>query len=415
MHKNILTIVGITFMFLGLGLTPSIAVNAEKKLSILIPTDNTLYVGGSGPGNYTEIQDAIDNASDGDTVFVFSGIYPANIIVNKSIKIIGENRESTIIQEGHNGVTINANEVTLTGFTIRKNGGYWNQCGIYVSSSNSNISDNNVIDNWNGIFLEFSSYLIIHNNKISDNRWHGFRMEYSSNSDITRNYISNNHGFGIYLWESSKSNIIENTIKQNFWDGINLGDYCENNVLFHNNLIDNNLDNAYDKWGNKWDDGYPSGGNFWDDYKGEDNDNDGIGDIPYVIPGEMSIDNYPLMNPYGAPSKPIIKGPTNGKPSEEYNYSVLSFDPDDDNVSYFFDWGDGTTSDWTSFVESGTEIYVSHTWKNKGTYEIKVKAKDIYELESDWSTLEMIVPKNKTYSFDLPNIFQILITLLELI
>jgi len=255
--------------------------------------------------------------------------------------------------------------------------------------------------------------MIIHNNKISDNRWHGFRMEYSSNSDITRNYVSNNHGFGLYLWESSSTNISENTIKQNFWDGINLGDYCENNNLYHNNLIDNNLDNAYDKWGNIWDDGYPSGGNYWDDYTGEDNDNDGIGDTPYVIPGEKSIDNYPLMKTFGSPSNPTITGPIYGKPGIRYNYSALSFDPDDDNISYFFDWGDGTNSDWTSFVQSGTEIYVSYTWKNIGTYEIKVKAKDVYELESDWSTLEMIVPKNKTYKFDLSNIFQILIKLFE--
>lgn len=56
-----------------------------------------LYVGGDGPGNYSKIQDAIDNASNGDTVFVYNGIYYENLVVDKSINLQGENKEYTII------------------------------------------------------------------------------------------------------------------------------------------------------------------------------------------------------------------------------------------------------------------------------------------------------------------------------
>ncbi|MCD6410942.1 MAG: hypothetical protein J7L20_00735 [Thermoplasmata archaeon] len=81
----------------------------------------TLYVGGSGPGNYSKIQDAIDNASDGDTVFVYEGIYYENIVINRSINLIGENAKTTIIDgmEKSRTVFILASNVLVYNFTIR--------------------------------------------------------------------------------------------------------------------------------------------------------------------------------------------------------------------------------------------------------------------------------------------------------
>ena len=58
---------------------------------------NTYFVGGHGQNNYSKIQDAIDNASDGDTIFVYSGIYHENIVINKSITLLGSGQDSTII------------------------------------------------------------------------------------------------------------------------------------------------------------------------------------------------------------------------------------------------------------------------------------------------------------------------------
>jgi len=75
MQNEILISLGITILFLGTCITPSVAIYNEKKSSKLISTGNTLYVGGSGEGNYSSIQDAIDDASDGDTVFVYNGSY----------------------------------------------------------------------------------------------------------------------------------------------------------------------------------------------------------------------------------------------------------------------------------------------------------------------------------------------------
>ena len=69
-------VIGTIFLFTGMSITPSIAVDTVKISSIPISNGKTLYVGGSGEGNYTKIQDAIDDASDGDTVFVFNDSSP---------------------------------------------------------------------------------------------------------------------------------------------------------------------------------------------------------------------------------------------------------------------------------------------------------------------------------------------------
>jgi len=97
MHKNILTVVGITILFLGTCITPSVAVDTIEPSSIPNSNGKTLYVGGTGPNNYTTIQDAVDNASNGDTVFVYSGTYDdyyseneACVRIRKSINLIGE-------------------------------------------------------------------------------------------------------------------------------------------------------------------------------------------------------------------------------------------------------------------------------------------------------------------------------------
>ena len=68
-------------------------------------------------------------------------------------------------------------------------------------------------------------------------------------------------------------------------------------------------------------------------------------------------------------------------------------------VFYLFDWGDGTDSGWLGPYNSGVTIKASHTWNEKGSYSVKVKAKDIYDAESDWSNpLSVSMPRNKPYT-----------------
>ena len=87
---------GIIVLFVGAGVVSGFNVNPEDK-SKPLNLGNWLYVGGTGPENYTFIQDAVNDSSNGDTIFVFSGTYYENVVINKSIKLIGEDKNTTII------------------------------------------------------------------------------------------------------------------------------------------------------------------------------------------------------------------------------------------------------------------------------------------------------------------------------
>jgi hypothetical protein len=111
---------------------------------------NTLYVGGMGPGNYTSIQDAIDDADSGDTVFVFddSSPYYEHLFLNKTISLIGENRDNTVVDANHIGsvVVIYADGCLVSGFTLKncQKPGQNHHFDVVkiVDSNNVTISDN---------------------------------------------------------------------------------------------------------------------------------------------------------------------------------------------------------------------------------------------------------------------------------
>ena len=113
---------------------------------------------------------------------------------------------------------------------------------------------------------------------------------------------------------------------------------------------------------------------------------------------------YIMINqPPNTPSAPT--GDDSGTPNTPYTFTATTTDPDGDQVAFKFDWGDGSESDWTSYVDSGSSASKSHSWSTEDTYYVKVKAKDTYNAESGWSaghsiTIRAVVLKVDPSSLD---------------
>lgn len=97
------------------------------------------------------------------------------------------------------------------------------------------------------------------------------------------------------------------------------------------------------------------------------------------------------------PNTPSIDGETKGKVGVSYTYTIGTEDPETDDVLYYVDWGDLTNSSWVGPYSSYENIALSHTYTKKGTYPIRVKAKDVFQAESAWETLEVKMPASISF------------------
>ena len=222
----------------------------------------TWSVDGSGGADFTGIQEAINNASDGDTIIVHSGVYYENVVVDKSVTVRGIGHPVVDANGSGSAITLNADGITLVGFNATNSESMWSDVGIKVTSNNNSIIGNNVCNNWEGIYL------------------YGF----SSKNTITGNTVSNNYPEGIYSSGSDNliylNNFINNTDNvhsSTYYESTNIWNSTEE-ITYYNGKYTNYL------------------GNYWDDYTGSDKNNDGIGDTPYNIDGDK--DYYPLMERY---------------------------------------------------------------------------------------------------------------------
>ena len=97
------------------------------------------------------------------------------------------------------------------------------------------------------------------------------------------------------------------------------------------------------------------------------------------------------------PNKPVKpSGKINGKVNVTYTYSTSTNDSDGNQIFYWFEWGDGNNSGWIGPFDSGAIVNAYHSWAVKGIYQIKVKARDVFGAESDWSDpLTVNIPRNR--------------------
>jgi parallel beta-helix repeat protein len=288
------------------------------------------------PQDYLTIQEAVNAANPGDTILVASGTYYECVEINKSLTLIGENSNTTIIDgtiapdvHGHIFLIQNTSSVTISNFFLR-NGGW----GVSLNRSrNCVISDNIMLSNWTpvklaysernviqcniiktilyGVVLEDSRENIISDNVISSVQLYGVGLWVSSdnvisdneisgcqvgiyftldcsNNTIRGNMVSRNEVSGIHLLGVANNLIIANAIVNNY-----LGMYLagNDNRIYHNNFINNTH-----QWegikANFWDNG-KGVGNYWSNYNGEDLNGDRVGDT--LLP-HLEADYYPLVS-----------------------------------------------------------------------------------------------------------------------
>ena len=186
--------------------------------SPIIGDGDTLYVGGSGPDNYTSIQAAVNDANDGDTVFVYDDMspYQENVAVEEAIRLVGEDSETTVIDGGGQGdvISVWADNVTIQDLTIQNGGA---GCGIYALANNSHFHDNVLRNNEIGIWLERGKANNISDNKIDNsqkNASYGIQLG-GNNNTISHNTISNNI-IGINVI-GKHIRVMRNTITMNRW------------------------------------------------------------------------------------------------------------------------------------------------------------------------------------------------------
>ncbi len=186
------------------------------------------------------IQEGIINATIGDMVFVYEGTYIENIIVDKTLDLVGEDKNNTILHgldESDNALKISSDWCNISEFTI-ENGGS-NSGGIRVNANHCSIFDSIFDDNIDkGIFVESSDYTQILDNTFSDNN-QGIYIYMSDYTTISSNDISNNKDNGILCLSSKYNDILGNTVELNSGIGIYLNNECDYNDIISNTVSSN--------------------------------------------------------------------------------------------------------------------------------------------------------------------------------
>jgi parallel beta-helix repeat protein len=192
------------------------------------------------PEHYPSIQEAVDAANPGDTIYVNNGTYREKININKTISLIGENKETTIItgKRLSDGILITADYVNVSGFKIENVGYSMGHAGIRLDHAlNCRVFDNIAFDCSRGIVLDGAEQNTISGNEISESHWQGILLTYSNESTISNNTLTNNEFYAaIDLRNSMRNNVIGNIVFDNDMIGIEvIWDSCENNII--NNTV----------------------------------------------------------------------------------------------------------------------------------------------------------------------------------
>jgi len=277
----------------------------------------------NGGGNYTTIQDAIDNSSAGDTILVWAGSYYENLFVNKSISLIGNGTLNTTIDGGGGGdvLNISADWVTVSGLRIINSGPSSEDAGIEIfSCENITIDECNSSHNFLGIEVVSSTQGINVQNCTITNNYQGIHVRNGSDAAVHHNDIFHNTNSSLYNDNTNTSMIVNATY--NWWGHLR-GPY------------DPSKDISTGGWYNPFGLG------------------DNVTDLVNYFPWLTAPSNNTLNNP------PVIFGYDNDTALVNifYNNTYTSMDPDGDSIV----WGLDSNASWLSLgiLDNST---LNHIW-----------------------------------------------------
>ena len=352
------------------------------------------------PEDYLKIQQAIYEANPGDTIQVAAGTYFESLEISKSLRLVGEGPDKTILVGTGTMILVTADNVEITGFAVQ-NGTYgiflwystgsllrnnnmlnnkWN-FGVWGNSSShfvQNIDSSNMVDgkpiyfwlyqhnkhvpndagyvalvgctnitvanmdltsNEQGVFLVDTKESLVENVTMLGND-KGIVLRTSSSNTIRDNKLVLINFHGVYFFDSHNNTFYENALLNSTY-GMSIL-HSTGNTIYHNNFIGNKKQlyqvGCSSVWHNE-----AGEGNYWSDYNGTDTDGDGIGDtsVPH-----LGVDYYPLMNIYDAVF-PVARA---GRDQTVLVNNPVSFDASEssDNIGiahYLWDFGDGSIGD----------------------------------------------------------------------
>lgn len=373
-----------------------------------------IFVDDDGGADYISIQAAVENASVRDTIFVYNGTYNEIITIDKSLNITGENAVDTIIEGGGGQyvITVAADDVYISGFTITNSSSLGLAAGVYVQGDNFTIDrcvghDNYVsvyVQETNDVFITHCTFMddsssaiyvsnvermnvyacifnasdvgisvggsnniFISNCAFYAHTQYGISLNASTLVTLEHNALNNNE-CALQLFDTDNCIITACELRENT-EGIRSQSVVMpsyENSIYRNNFI-NNIDQAFDTGANLWDDG--AVGNYWSDFDEPsegawDNNTDGVIDKIYPIPGDDNKDHYPLGNPmdlYPPETEVVISGPLGDDGWYAGSASVIlnSFDNDSMVNHTYYHVDDGMWQEYIApFILSSEGIHV---------------------------------------------------------
>jgi len=264
-----------SFNFFSTASGTSQTISYDRALTATIYVDDNNTQGpwdGSPEHPYQQIQDGVDHSHDGDTVFVLSGIYHEHITVKTVISLIGEKKETTIIDADNisHCVYLVAGTVRIQGFTLSNSGMHGEEgdggVGVrndYQSSHHNIIQDNIMMNNHQGVELWGSDGNLVANNTFINNTESIELYSINSDNQIVNNTITGggigiylgdsgcsgtlvqgnfiqNHNYGIMCYEVDHTLITRNVIRGSLFSGIFFVIGCSRNTISYNTIEGNN-------------------------------------------------------------------------------------------------------------------------------------------------------------------------------